>query len=312
MIVTCASCLTKYNLDDSRISLKGVKVRCSRCKHVFYVVPPPETREEIIEDFESFAKYHEELMRPSQKEEEVSQSPEVVKKEEVEVEEEEKSLFVEKPPVERVEPTPMVLPPEEEKQEVKPTVPRKRVRKVGWIPSRFFILVVILIILLLGLFYAWTEMGEGGRLFPLIETPFKKLSGLWDQIWGLEKEGLMVADLNRYDEKMGDTSLIVIEGRVKNQSKSTKKHIKVKVLIFDQNRNMVASQEVVCGRSIGREELRNLIPSLSHKGEITIPPQTAKEKEAPPGKAIPFMVVFRDIPEEAKEFKVEILEAPSL
>ncbi|MGB9628463.1 MAG: DUF3426 domain-containing protein [Thermodesulfobacteriota bacterium] len=304
MIVTCASCLTKYNLDDSRISLKGVKVRCSRCKHVFYVVPPPERREEIIEDFESFAKYHEELMGRT------TEPQEAAKKEEIH-EEEEKILFGEKPLVERVEPIPSVFPSEEEKPEAKSTFPRKRVRKVGWVPSRFFILVIILIILVLGLFYAWTEMGTGGRLFPLIETPFKKLSAIWDQIWGLEKEGLFVGDLNRYDERIGDTFLSVIEGKVKNQSKYTKKHIKVKVLIFDQSRNMVASQEVVCGRSIGREALRNLLPSLS-KEEIAIHPQTVKEKEVPPGKAVPFMVVFKNIPEEAKEFKVEIVEAPSL
>src|SRR4030043_2133707 len=62
MIVTCASCLTKYQIDDSRISEKGVKVRCSRCKHEFYVVLPPETKEEVTENFESFAKYHEELI----------------------------------------------------------------------------------------------------------------------------------------------------------------------------------------------------------------------------------------------------------
>ena len=68
MIVTCASCLTKFNLDDSRIPAKGTKVRCSRCKHVFYVAPPPETKEEIFEGFESFAKYHEELLEPGQKE----------------------------------------------------------------------------------------------------------------------------------------------------------------------------------------------------------------------------------------------------
>jgi len=67
MVVTCSSCLTKFNLDDSRIQSKGVKVRCSRCKHIFYVVPPPETKEEIKENFESFAKYHEELMEPGEK-----------------------------------------------------------------------------------------------------------------------------------------------------------------------------------------------------------------------------------------------------
>jgi hypothetical protein len=32
----------------------------------------------------------------------------------------------------------------------------------------------------------------------------------------------------------------------------------------------------------------------------------------PPDKATPFMVIFRDLPSQAKEFKVEIVEAPNL
>ena len=72
MIITCASCLTKFNLDDSRIPSKGVKVRCSRCQHVFYVVPPAETKEEVMEGFQSFARYHEDLMVPG---EEPTQAP---------------------------------------------------------------------------------------------------------------------------------------------------------------------------------------------------------------------------------------------
>jgi hypothetical protein len=33
---------------------------------------------------------------------------------------------------------------------------------------------------------------------------------------------------------------------------------------------------------------------------------------APSGKVVPFMIVFKDLPGQAKEFKVEIVEAPSL
>jgi hypothetical protein len=32
----------------------------------------------------------------------------------------------------------------------------------------------------------------------------------------------------------------------------------------------------------------------------------------PSGNATPFMVIFKDLPSQAKEFKVEILEAPNL
>ena len=81
MLVTYASCLTKYHLDDSKISEKGAKVRCSRCKHIFYLVKPPDTQEEVAEDFESFAKYHEELIGPEQKASGISLSEEEEEKE---------------------------------------------------------------------------------------------------------------------------------------------------------------------------------------------------------------------------------------
>lgn len=39
MIIICEKCDTRFNLDDSRIPADGVKVRCSRCKHAFFVQP---------------------------------------------------------------------------------------------------------------------------------------------------------------------------------------------------------------------------------------------------------------------------------
>jgi predicted Zn finger-like uncharacterized protein len=42
MIVTCESCKTKFQLDPGRIKGVGSKVRCSRCKHVFYVAKDDE------------------------------------------------------------------------------------------------------------------------------------------------------------------------------------------------------------------------------------------------------------------------------
>lgn len=154
MIITCASCLTKFNLDDSRISPKGVKVRCSRCKHVFYVVPPPETKEEVIEDFESFAKYHEELMTPGQKEVEAP-APEKVEKEERALEEE-AFLFSERPSLQKEEEVVSVKTPEEERAEVEPVKPKKMIRREKRGPSLFFILIFVLILLAFGAFYLWS------------------------------------------------------------------------------------------------------------------------------------------------------------
>jgi len=48
MIITCPECLTKFQLDETRIPEGGAKVRCSRCKYVFQLPksepaeqPPP-------------------------------------------------------------------------------------------------------------------------------------------------------------------------------------------------------------------------------------------------------------------------------
>jgi predicted Zn finger-like uncharacterized protein len=322
MIVTCASCLTKYQLDDSRISEKGAKVRCSRCKHVFYVVLPPETKEEVTENFESFAKYHEDLMGPDQK----SIGPSVPEEEEEGIketapiaveEEEEKFLFSDQRPPEKREFVSLPSFNEEAEAEIRETLPKKvirdpwRMRSERRRFSRLFALVAVIIILIFGLFYFWTEMESGGKLSSYLEDPIKKATQLWEHLWGTEKEGLVVKDLTGYEEKIGEFSLYIIEGKVDNQSQRARKLIKVKVVIFDQNRMKVTEKEALCGRTIGRGELKNL-PSDFFSGTMIIQPKTEKEMMAPSGQASPFMVVFKDLPAHAKEFNVEIVEAPSL
>jgi predicted Zn finger-like uncharacterized protein len=50
VIVTCERCATQFQLDDSRVPARGVRVRCSRCKNAFRVVPPGQrAAEEIAE-----------------------------------------------------------------------------------------------------------------------------------------------------------------------------------------------------------------------------------------------------------------------
>jgi predicted Zn finger-like uncharacterized protein len=311
MIVTCASCLTKFNLDDSKILDKGAKVRCSRCQHIFYVTRPPETKEEIIEDLESFAKYHEELMEPGQKEMKIPAPLEVEKRGVIPEEEEETTLFSERIPTEKEE---QVFPGElevKERAEIKVSKPKRMVRKERRGPSLLFVILVILILLVFGFFYLWTESGTSGAPYPLLEYPIQKITSLWQQIWGSEKEGLIVRDLNRYEEQIGEVPLFVIEGKVDNQSRVIKKHIKIKVAIFDQKKAKLAEKETVCGRIISREELKNL-PEAFFKGEMVIRPKTEKDMITPPGKTVPFMVIFKNLSTQAKEFQVEIIESPNL
>lgn len=41
MIIICPQCLTKFNLDDSRVPDGGAKVRCSKCQHIFQMRQKP-------------------------------------------------------------------------------------------------------------------------------------------------------------------------------------------------------------------------------------------------------------------------------
>lgn len=347
MFVTCASCLTKFNLDDSRIPAKGVKVRCSRCNHIFYVVPPPETKEEIIEDAESFAKYHEELIGPGEKkappslevkaeekkaalQEEVEEKEEVeereeeeegveveVEEKEVEVEvkkekeEEEEFVFPEKYFEEKEEKLTRMEPITEEKAEVRPSPRQKLVLREKRAFPRFLALLIVLALLVFGASYLWTELGPGGRISPYIENPVKKVSKLWNEIWGVEKGGLVVGDINGYEERIGEVPYFIIEGKIKNQSRFTKRHIKIKVIIFDQDKLKVAEKEAICGRIIDRGELKKQ-PIEFFQEEMVIKPQAKEEMVTLSDKTTPFMVIFKDLPSQAKEFKVEILEAPNL
>jgi hypothetical protein len=276
------------------------------------VARPPETKEMVIENFESFVKYHKELMEPDQKEMKIPSPSKDEERERVPEEAEETPLpFEEGRATEKAE---QVLPEEfeaKERPEIKVTKPRRMARKERRGPSLLFGILVILILLAFGFFYLWTESGAGGAPYPLLEYPIQKITSLWQQIWGSEKEGLIVRDLNRYEERIGEVSVYVIGGKVDNQSRVTKKHIKIKVALFDQKKAKLAEKETFCGRTIGREELKNL-PEAFFKGDMVIRPKTERDMITPPGKSVPFVVIFKNLPDEAKEFQVEIVESPNL
>lgn len=329
MIITCASCLTKFSLDDSKISAEGIKVRCSRCKHVFYVVPPPETKEEIIENFESFAKFHEDLLEPGEVRKEVPPGSEVKEEVTLPKETEEVFSFSEKAPAESVE---QRIPPEEieemrspekieklppqefmieERAESRPSRSTSTMRVERRGPFRFLALFIVLMLLIFGIFFVWSELSSGGRLSPYLDYTVKRINELWDKIWGIEEGSLIVGDLSGYQEKIGETPLFIIEGKVRNRSKFTKKYIRIGVVIFDEDKLKVAEKEAVCGRVIARGELKKQSADF-FKGEMVIKPQTEQEMITPSGKETPFMVIFKDLPGRAKDFKYEILEAPNL
>lgn len=124
-------------------------------------------------------------------------------------------------------------------------------------------------------------------------------------------EDLVVGNLDGYEEKVREIPFFIITGAIKNQSEFAKKFIRLRVMIYDRSQHKLAEKEAICGRVIRREELKNL-PLEFFRRDVVVTPRTEQEMITPPGRITPFMVIFRDPPVQAKEFTVDILEAPNL
>jgi predicted Zn finger-like uncharacterized protein len=55
MIVTCPQCQTRFRIPDDRVTVKGVKVRCTRCRHTFRVSRPADPPEATQDPFAQFS-----------------------------------------------------------------------------------------------------------------------------------------------------------------------------------------------------------------------------------------------------------------
>lgn len=118
MIIQCPKCLTKFKLDDSKISDEGTRVRCTKCKEVFVAKreiaspPPPPVHHEVPAEKDEFdfsfgPSFGEEEKEPEKKEEAPFQfgggfEEEAPKEEEPQKKEE----FVDETPFSFGEPTP--------------------------------------------------------------------------------------------------------------------------------------------------------------------------------------------------------------
>ncbi|MCC6642729.1 MAG: zinc-ribbon domain-containing protein [Deltaproteobacteria bacterium] len=75
MIVTCERCDTRFQLDDLRVPASGARVRCSRCKHAFVLLPAGERTGDAVHAIAEAAAQAEEPTPPSVTEDLVAPAP---------------------------------------------------------------------------------------------------------------------------------------------------------------------------------------------------------------------------------------------
>ena len=170
-------------------------------------------------------------------------------------------------------------------------------------PVRPILLGVLLILLLVGGGY-YLSTQHAGTVAEMLPESVKSLLGLGKKASGLvEIRSLDATFLANRDAG----EIFVIKGDAFNVSSVPLTTIQVKGMVYGPKGEVLAQQMVYCGNVLSGEQLAlqpysSMVKVLGKQfGE------TLANFEVQPGKGVPFTIVFKDVPKEAKDFGVEVV-----
>ena len=198
----------------------------------------------------------------------------------------------------------MAAPPVEAKP-IKPPLPMKKKKK----SSKSLVLLFILILL-----------GGAGYLLPKytdIKLPAIKmpdLSGIpfiGDFFGGQSPEAIVLVEASlqgNWVQNQQAGSLYTIQGQVKNAYAGARSYIRVTGRVYANGRKFQQAAKAYCGNILTADELATLSLADIQKKLSNRSGSDNSNVEVAPGKEVPFLVVFGDLPPEIElqEFAVEI------
>jgi hypothetical protein len=109
------------------------------------------------------------------------------------------------------------------------------------------------------------------------------------------------------NEKAG--RLFVIQGKARNDYESIRNFIVVRASLYGGNGGELGQKKVYCGNVLSDEDLRALDKAAIEERMKNKFGQDRVNFRIPPGKTIPFSVVFADVPPDLGEFAVEVVSS---
>jgi predicted Zn finger-like uncharacterized protein len=327
MIIECEQCRSKFSLDEGLLKDEGTKVRCSQCNHVFRAFPPvagSSAREDLLEvddmektstletdlDFESdLGKELEAETRKIEMEEEVTalslaeastkrlaggRVESVLKK------------TVEQAPVEEV-----IHRKKEPKEAPKKQAPAPRPQKAK-APGRSLLLPILLILILLLLGGATTAYFFAPQYIPEVITeavPFLK---------GAQKPDAKDPGVRRLSFKTITGSfvqsnktgmLFLIKGMVANNYSNSRSFILIKGSILDDKGKVVKTKLAYAGNVFAENEIKEMTLDQINQASRNRSGKNDINLNVKPQAAVPFMVIFEELPENLSEFTVEAVSS---
>ncbi|MEZ4599831.1 MAG: DUF3426 domain-containing protein [Syntrophotaleaceae bacterium] len=104
-------------------------------------------------------------------------------------------------------------------------------------------------------------------------------------------------------------NLFVVTGEVVNQGSEARAEIRVAGVVFDKGGAVVARQTAYCGNPFSRSELRSLPFDRIGERMNNQFGEVLSNINIEPNKSVPFVIVFKGVPEDVAEFGVEVLDS---
>jgi pilus assembly protein FimV len=242
--------------------------------------------------------------------EEIGLDEELVAEEAAPVEEE--APAEEEPLVERIEVG------EEAEEEMPPPVAEERpmppptVMKVSPPRKRISAPVMILLVLALlagGAYGGYVYLKSTGTSIPFLES----LMGTPEPAI-VDPGNLQIAVLEQeigteFVENSAAGQLFVIRGQVRNDYPDARNFIMVKGVLYSKDGQAVQQKNIYCGNVLADSDLQATDKASIEAKLLNRFGDQRSNFQVPPGKELPFMVVFSDLPPDFGEFSVEVVSS---
>ena len=137
--------------------------------------------------------------------------------------------------------------------------------------------------------------------------------GFMTDWFGMETKGTNAISIRNSSAKFVTNreagELFVITGEAVNNSKKMRASIQVKVVVFGPKGEVLMQRTAYCGNTLAEDQLTTFPMDKIEAAMNNQFGQSLANLGVEPGKAIPFMAVFKDLPLNAGEFGVEVVNS---
>ena len=315
MIIECEKCKAKFNLDESLLKGKRTKVKCSICKEVFiaYLPPTPPPKElkldrtseeepketEIVDEAvqsefdDAFEGALDEDTIESRLEDEFSEEDFDF---EQDLESEEKDAFE----------IPKERPEAKIKESKAPSEPIRPARRKG--PSGLLLIILLIILVLLCGIIALNFVAP--QYLPKSLSLFKFKSDEGNEIIdpGISKLSFKGVT-GTFIQSAKEDQLFVIKGMVVNEYPKSRSYILVKGTILDSKGQVVKRKLAYAGNTFPENRIKEMTLDQINDQLKNRPGNGNINVDITPGRAIPFMIILGNLPEDLSEFTVEAVSS---